>query len=120
MAFIGPRKSTGLVGGFRDNWRFKRDIGDRLIVGNGILQRDYGCQWRVVWDIRNVHARMWQAQHQRYSVRQLSKNRCVWLGYVYSTVIELFQCGVWRAARKTLDCKGGSPRRDCANSTSRD
>ncbi|KAH6952333.1 hypothetical protein BKA56DRAFT_682243 [Ilyonectria sp. MPI-CAGE-AT-0026] len=93
-----------------DNWRFKSDVGDRLIVGNGILQRDYGRQWRVVRDIRDVHARMWQAQQwaQRYSVRQLSKNRCVWLEYLYSTVIELFQCDVWRAARKTLDWKSGS------------
>ncbi|KAH6999275.1 hypothetical protein EDB80DRAFT_523937, partial [Ilyonectria destructans] len=51
-----------------DNWRFKGDVGDRLIAGNGILQRNYGRQWRIVQDIRDVYVRMWQAQKwaQRY------------------------------------------------------
>ncbi|KAH6983930.1 hypothetical protein EDB80DRAFT_824387, partial [Ilyonectria destructans] len=93
-----------------DNWRFKGDVGDRLIAGNGILQRDYGRQWRVIQDIRDVHARMWQAQKwaQRYSVRELPTNRCIWVEYLYSTVIELFQCDVCRAAEKSLEWKTGS------------
>ncbi|KAH8654364.1 hypothetical protein BGZ61DRAFT_295069, partial [Ilyonectria robusta] len=93
-----------------DNWRFKDDVGDRLMVGNDILQGEYGRQWKVIRDIRDVYVRMWQAHKwaQQYSVRQLPKNRCVWLEYLCSTVIELFQCDMWRAARKSLDWKGGS------------
>ncbi|EWY79585.1 hypothetical protein FOYG_17279 [Fusarium oxysporum NRRL 32931] len=93
-----------------DSWRFKSDVGDRLIVGNGILRRDYGRQWRVIRDIRDVHVRMWQAQQwaQRYSVRESPINRCIWLEYLYSTVIELFQCDVWRAAEKSFGWKTGS------------
>ncbi|KAH6960098.1 hypothetical protein BKA56DRAFT_190504 [Ilyonectria sp. MPI-CAGE-AT-0026] len=93
-----------------DNWRFKSDVCDRLIMGNDVLQPDYGRQWRVIQDIRDVHARMWQAQKwaQRYSVRDLPTNRCIWLEYLYSTVIELFQCDVWRAAEKSLEWKTGS------------
>ncbi|KAH6957666.1 hypothetical protein BKA56DRAFT_563009 [Ilyonectria sp. MPI-CAGE-AT-0026] len=93
-----------------DNWRFKKEVGDRLMVGNHILQGEYGRQWKVIRDIRDVHARMWQAQRwaQQYSVRQSPENRCVWLEYLHSTVIESFQCDVWRAARKSLDWKSGS------------
>ncbi|KAH6982416.1 hypothetical protein EDB80DRAFT_768352 [Ilyonectria destructans] len=89
-----------------DNWRFKGDVGDRLIVGNGILRRDYGRQWRVIQDIRDVHARMWQAKKwaQRYSVRELPANRCIWLEYLYSTVIELFQCDSFASRSSLLLC----------------
>ncbi|KAM6508532.1 hypothetical protein FALCPG4_018372 [Fusarium falciforme] len=93
-----------------DNWRFKNDVGERLMVGNNILLGEYGRQWKIIRDIRDVHTRMWQAQQwaHHYSVRQLPKNRCAWLEYLYSTVIELFQCDVWLAARKSLHWKSGS------------
>jgi hypothetical protein len=79
------------------------------MAGNNILQGEYGRQWKVIRDIRDVHARMWQAQKwpQQYCVRQLQENRGVWLEYLYSTVIKLFQYDVWRAARKSLDWKSG-------------
>ncbi|KAF6517692.1 hypothetical protein HZS61_003253 [Fusarium oxysporum f. sp. conglutinans] len=93
-----------------DNWRFKSEVCDRLMAGNNILRGDYGRQWKVIRDIRDVHARLWQAQKwaKQYSVRQLQGNRRVWLEYLHSTVIELFQCDVWHAARKSLDWKSGS------------
>ncbi|KAF9776909.1 hypothetical protein IL306_004841 [Fusarium sp. DS 682] len=93
-----------------DNWRFKSEVCDRLMAGNNILRGDYGRQWKVIRDIRDVHARLWQAQKwsKQYSVRQLQGNRRVWLEYLQSTVIELFQCDVWHAARKSLDWKSGS------------
>ncbi|RYC80333.1 hypothetical protein BFJ63_vAg16776 [Fusarium oxysporum f. sp. narcissi] len=93
-----------------DNWRFKSEVCDRLMAGNNILRGDYGRQWKVIRDIRDVHARLWQAQKwaKQYSVRQLQGNRRVWLEYLHCTVIELFQCDVWHAARKSLDWKSGS------------
>ncbi|RSL79397.1 hypothetical protein CEP52_017529 [Fusarium oligoseptatum] len=53
---------------------------------------------------------MWQAQKwaQLYSVRELPANRSIWLEYLYSTVIELFQCDVWRATEKSLEWTTGS------------
>ncbi|KAF4470696.1 hypothetical protein FALBO_2410 [Fusarium albosuccineum] len=101
-----------------DNWRFKGEVSDRLMAGNSILRGEYGRQWKVIRDIRDVHARMWQAQRwaQQYSVRQSQGNRRVWLEYLHSTVIELFQCDVWQAARKSLDWKSGSDLMDEAAS----
>jgi hypothetical protein len=88
-----------------DKWRFKSDVGDRIIANNHIIQRDYGRQWRVVQDIRDVHTRMWQAYKwaQHYSVRERPVNRGIWLKYLYSTVIELFQCDVYSEAVKSLN-----------------
>jgi hypothetical protein len=93
-----------------DKWRFKSDVGDRIIANNHIIQRDYGRQWRVIQDIRGVHTRMWQAYKwaQHYSVRERPVNRGIWLEYLYSTVIELFQCDVWSEAVKSLDWTTGS------------
>ncbi|KAG6978004.1 hypothetical protein FocnCong_v021628 [Fusarium oxysporum f. sp. conglutinans] len=93
-----------------DKWRFKNDVGDRIIANHHIIQRDYGRQWRVIQDIRDVHARMWQAYKwaQHYSVRERPVNRGIWLEYLYSTVIELFQCDVWAEAVKSLDWTTGS------------
>ncbi|KAH7220405.1 uncharacterized protein BKA55DRAFT_697460 [Fusarium redolens] len=93
-----------------DKWRFKNDVGDRIIANHHIIQRDYGRQWRVIQDIRDVHARMWQAYKwaQHYSVRERPVNRGIWLEYLYSTVIELFQCDVWSEAVKSLDWTTGS------------
>ncbi|KAH7191241.1 hypothetical protein DER44DRAFT_815737 [Fusarium oxysporum] len=77
-----------------DKWRFKSDVGDRIIANSHIIQRDYGRQWRVIQDIRDVHTRMWQAHKwaQHYSVRERPVNRDIWLEYLYSAVVELFQC----------------------------
>ncbi|KAH6949601.1 hypothetical protein DER45DRAFT_588433 [Fusarium avenaceum] len=61
-------------------------------------------------DIRDVHARMWQAHKwaQHYSVRERPINRRIWLEYLYSTVIELFQCDVWYEAVESLEWTTGS------------
>lgn len=92
------------------NWRFKGEVSNRLMAGNNILRGEYGRQWKIIRDIRGVHMRMWQAQKwaQQYSVRQSQGNRSIWLEYLHSTVIELFQCDMWLAARKNLDWKSGS------------
>ncbi|KAF4993207.1 hypothetical protein FDECE_13485 [Fusarium decemcellulare] len=94
----------------RDNWRFKTDVGDRIVAGNHTIQRDYGRQWKVIQDIRDVHARMWQAHRwaQRYSIREVPTNRLIRLEYLYNTVVELFQCDVWREAEKSLEWVAGS------------
>ncbi|KAI8676090.1 hypothetical protein NCS56_00495900 [Fusarium sp. Ph1] len=31
-----------------DNWRFKVDVGERLMVGNNILLGEYGRQWKII------------------------------------------------------------------------
>jgi hypothetical protein len=99
-----------------DKWRFKSDVGDRIIANNHIIQRDYGRQWRVIQDIRDVHTRMWQAHKwaQHYSVRERPVNRGIWLEYLYSAVIELFQCDVWSEAVKSLEWTTGSDLNDKA------
>lgn len=93
-----------------NTWRFVSEVGDRLAVGNDLLRQDYKRQWRVLKDIRDVHVRMWQAQSWtgRYQVRENIAARRLWLKYLHSTVIELFQRDVWRAALKSTRWKTGS------------
>ncbi|KAI8411141.1 hypothetical protein FOFC_07735 [Fusarium oxysporum] len=93
-----------------DEWRFRGDVNERLVAGNSLLHIEYGRQWKVIKDIRDVHARMWQANKwvKQYSVRKSQRNRNIWFEYLSNTVIELFQSEVWRAARKSLDWKSGS------------
>ncbi|KAG7403106.1 hypothetical protein Forpi1262_v018817 [Fusarium oxysporum f. sp. raphani] len=91
-------------------WRFASDVGDRLAVGNDLLRQDYKRQWRVLKDIRDVHVRMWQAQSWlgRYRVQDDGAAKRLWLEYLHSTVIELFQRDVWRAALRSVSWKTGS------------
>ncbi|EWZ28354.1 hypothetical protein FOZG_17921 [Fusarium oxysporum Fo47] len=91
-------------------WRFASDVGDRLAVGNDLLRQDYKRQWRVLKDIRDVHVRMWQAQSWlgRYRVQDDAVAKRLWLEYLHSTVIELFQRDVWRVALKSVSWKTGS------------
>ncbi|EWY79586.1 hypothetical protein FOYG_17280 [Fusarium oxysporum NRRL 32931] len=93
-----------------NTWRFTSEVGDRLAVGNDLLRQDYKRQWRVLKDIRDVHVRMWQAQSWagRYQVRENVVARRLWLEYLHSTAIELFQRDVWRAALKSTKWKTGS------------
>lgn len=93
-----------------NTWRFASEVGDRLAVGNDLLRQDYKRQWRVLKDIRDVHVRMWQAQNWtgRYQVRDNVMARRLWLEYLHSTVIELFQRDVWCAALKSTKWKTGS------------
>jgi hypothetical protein len=93
-----------------DEWRFRGEVNEGLVAGNSLLHIEYGRQWKVIKDIRDVHARMWQANKwvKQYSVRKSRRNRNIWFEYLSNTVIELFQSEVWRAARKSLDWKSGS------------
>ncbi|KAI8647970.1 hypothetical protein NCS56_01549800 [Fusarium sp. Ph1] len=93
-----------------NTWRFASEVGDRLAVGNDLLRQDYKRQWRVLKDIRDVHVRMWQAQSWagRYQVHENVVARRLWLEYLHSTAIELFQRDVWRAALKSTKWKTGS------------
>lgn len=93
-----------------NTWRFAPEVGDRLAVGNDLLRQDYKRQWRVLKDIRDVHVRMWQAQSWagRYQVQCDAAARGLWLEYLHSTVIELFQRDVWRTALKSVSWKTGS------------
>jgi hypothetical protein len=93
-----------------DEWRFRGEVNERLVAGNSLLHIEYGRQWKVIKDIRDVHARMWQANKwvKQYSVRKSRRNRNIWFEYLSNTVIELFQSEVWRAARKSLDWKSSS------------
>lgn len=93
-----------------NTWRFVSEVGDRLAVGNDLLRQDYKRQWRILKDIRDVHVRMWQAQSWtgRYQIRENVAARRLWLEYLHSTVIELFQRDVWRAALKSTKWKTGS------------
>ncbi|WKT53947.1 hypothetical protein QSH57_004531 [Fusarium oxysporum f. sp. vasinfectum] len=98
-------------------WRITSDIGDRLAVGNDLLRQGYKRQWRVLKDIRDVHVRMWQAQSWlgRYRVQDDAAAKRLWLEYLHSTVIELFQRDVWRVALKSVSWKTGSDMTDEAS-----
>ncbi|KAH6975809.1 hypothetical protein EDB80DRAFT_783899 [Ilyonectria destructans] len=91
-------------------WRFTSEAGDRLAVGNDLLRQDYKRQWRILKDVRDVHVRVWQAQSwvERYQVRENLEARRLWLEYLHSTVVELFQRDVWRTALKSTKWKTGS------------
>lgn len=115
---LGLAKTSGLYGfgwwlpgKFDWNiWRFHTEVGDRLAVGNDLLRQDYKRQWQVLKDIRDIHIRMWQAQSwvDRFSVMERGAAKSVWLEYLHSTVLELFQRDVWRAALKSTKWKTGS------------
>ncbi|EXK23301.1 hypothetical protein FOMG_19918 [Fusarium oxysporum f. sp. melonis 26406] len=53
---------------------------------------------------------MWQAQSWlgRYRVQDDAAAKRLWLEYLHSTVIELFQRDVWRVALKSVSWKTGS------------